>query len=63
MYAVEFTQIDGRVKIKYFKTFNGAKEHYDSFKHINHYWFNISMGKLKPEFIPKNYKIKEEWIN
>ena len=63
MYAVEFTTIGGRVKRIYFKTFNGAKRHFVSYRNKVHYWHNISMGKLKPECTPKNYKIKEEWLN
>jgi hypothetical protein len=47
MYAIEFTRIDGTTVTKYFKTFKGAKKHFDSYKTKEHFWFYITMGKIK----------------
>jgi hypothetical protein len=62
MYCVDFAKINGQVKRKYFKTFKGAKKHYDGFKTKTHYWFNISLGELKKEFEPEDKSMKQEWI-
>jgi hypothetical protein len=45
MWKIEFMNIDGSIKTKYFKTFKGAKKHYDSYFNKTHYWFNITMKK------------------
>ena len=63
MYAILFFKINGRLNRKYFKTFNVAKQYYDSvIRNKFHRWHSISMVKMRPEQIPKNYKIKEEWL-
>ena len=61
MYAVDFTNVNGETKRRYFKTLKGAKQHYDKYTTTKHFWFQISMGELKKEFEPAEY-IKEEWI-
>lgn len=47
MWIITFTKIDGSQIEKSFKTFNGAKAHYDSFVDNMGFWLNITMHEIK----------------
>ncbi len=46
MWRITFTGISGNQKEKNFKTFNGAKKHYDKYKDKVHYWYNITLKEV-----------------
>lgn len=56
MWIITFTKIDGSQIEKSFKTFKGAKAHYDSFVDNMGFWLNITMHEIK---IPPLSKTKE----
>ena len=57
-FIIQFYSLSGLKKEKKFKTFEDAKEHYDSYINNMEFWYNITMVKRTnniKKIIPKNY--------